>query len=278
MPRNHSGKRARPEGRIGRNTQIFNQHFGGRDSLPGMKWFGLSALMLLGALSAQERPAFEAASIHANTSSDIGQSFFDLSGAGRLIARNMDVWDLVRLAFGLRDSQVAGGPAWIKSEGFDIQATASATGTVVARPHALQMLQTLLEDRFHLRWHNEMREMVVYALRIAAGGPKLAPAKEGRSGKMQMGDLSVPSMTMESLCQILEHETRRLVIDQTQLKGSYAITLQWARDAANGTSEPDISRPSLFTAVQEQLGLRLESVRLPVKVFVIDEVQRPGEN
>jgi uncharacterized protein (TIGR03435 family) len=243
-----------------------------------MKRFGLSALMLLSTLWAQEKPAFEAASIHANTSSEIGQSFFNVSGAGRLVARNMDVWDLVRLSFGLRDSQMAGGPAWIKSEGFDIQATASKTGTIVARPRALQMLQTLLEDRFHLRWHNDMREMAVYALRVASGGPKLARAKEGQSGRMQMGDLSVPNMTMESLCQILEHETRRLVIDQTQLKDSYAITLQWARDAASGTPEPDISRPSLFTAVQEQLGLRLESVRLPVKMFVIDEVQRPGEN
>ena len=243
-----------------------------------MKWFGLSALMLLSTLWAQEKPAFEAASIHANTSSEIGQSFFDLSGTGRLTARNMDVWDLVRLAFGLRDSQMAGGPAWIKSEGFDIQATASATGTVVARPHALQMLQTLLEDRFHLRWHNETREMAVYALRVATGGPKLSPAKEDQSRRMEMGDLSVPSMTMESLCQILEHETRRLVIDQTQLKGSYEIKLLWARDAARGTSEPDSSRPSLFTAVHEQLGLRLESARLAVKVLVIDEVQRPGEN
>jgi len=243
-----------------------------------MKWFRLSALILLSTLWAQEKAAFEAASIHANSSSEIGQSFFDVSAAGRLIARNMDVWDLVRLAFGLRDSQMAGGPAWIKSEGFDIQATASATGTGVARPRALQMLQTLLEDRFHLRWHYQMREMAVYALRIAPGGPKLALAKEGRSGRMQMGDLSVPSMTMESLCQILEHETRRLVIDQTELKDSYAIKVQWARDAAKGTSEPDTSRPSLFTAVQEQLGLQLESARLAVKVFVIDEVQRPGEN
>jgi uncharacterized protein (TIGR03435 family) len=243
-----------------------------------MKWFGPSALMLLSTLWAQERPAFEAASIHANTSSEIGQSFFDLSGSGRLIARNMVVWDLVRLAFGLRDSQMAGGPAWIKSEGFDIQATASAVGNVVSRPRALQMLKTLLEDRFHLRGHDEVREMAVYALRVATGGPKLAPAKEGPSGRMQLGDLSVPSMTMESLCQILEHETRRLVIDQTQLRDSYAIQLQWARDAAKGTSEPDTSRPSLFTAVQEQLGLRLESARLAVKVFVIDEAQRPGEN
>jgi uncharacterized protein (TIGR03435 family) len=243
-----------------------------------MKRLGLSLLLLLSTLWAREKPAFEAASIHTNNSSEVGQSFFDLSGAGRLIARNMDVWDLVRLAFGVRDSQMAGGPAWIKSDGFDIQATASATGTVVARPRALQMLQTLLEDRFHLRWHNEMREMTVYALRVATGGPKLGPAKEGQSRKVQMGDLSVPSTTMESLCQILEHETRRLVIDQTQLKDSYAIKLQWARDAAKGTPEPDTSRPSLFTAIQEQLGLRLESARLAVEVFVIDEVQRPGEN
>jgi uncharacterized protein (TIGR03435 family) len=242
-----------------------------------MKWFGLSALMLLSTLWAQEKPAFEAASIHANTSSEIGQSFFDVSGAGRLIARNMDVWNLVRLAFGLRDSQMAGGPAWLKSQGFDIQATASPTGTVVARPRALLMLQTLLEDRFHLRWRNQMREMAVYALRVAPGGSKLGPAKLGQPGRMQMGDLSVPSMTMESLCQILEHETKRLVIDQTQLKDSYAIELHWGRDA-KGAPEPDTSRPSLFTAVQEQLGLRLESARLAVKVFVIDEVQRPAEN
>jgi uncharacterized protein (TIGR03435 family) len=243
-----------------------------------MKWLGLSALLLLSTLWAQEKPAFEVASIHGNNSSEIGQSFFDLSGAGRLTTRNMDVWDLVRLAFGVRDSQMSGGPAWIKSDGFDIQATASATGTVVARPRALQMLQTLLEDRFHLRWHNEMREMTVYALRVASGGPKLSPAKEGQAGRVQMGDLSVPSMTIESLCQILEHETKRLVIDQTQLKDSYAIKLQWARDVGNGPPEPDTSRPSLFTAVQGQLGLRLESTRLAVEVFVIDEVLRPGEN
>src|SRR5215831_7131941 len=182
-----------------------------------MKWLGLSALILLSTLWAQEKPAFEAASIHANTSSEIGQSFFDISGAGRLTSRNMDVWDLVRLAFGLRDSQMAGGPAWIKSDGFDIQATPP---TGVARPLAMQMLRTLLEDRFHLRWHHEMREMAVYALRVATGGPKLAPAKQDQSGRLQLGDLSVPSMRVESLCQILEHETRRLVIDQNQLKDS----------------------------------------------------------
>ena len=221
-----------------------------------MKWLGIPGLMLLSTLWAQERPAFEVASIHANKSSEAGQAFFDLNGAGRLTARNMVIWDLIRHAFGLRDTQMVGGPAWIKSEGFDIQARASANGAAVERPSALQMLQMLLEDRFHLRWHHEMREMTVYALRVAPGGPKLAHATEGRPGRVGMGNLNVPSMTMATLCQILEHETRRLVVDQTGLKDSYAIELQWARDVAGGTPEPDTSRPSLFTAVQQQLGLR----------------------
>jgi uncharacterized protein (TIGR03435 family) len=234
-----------------------------------MKRLGLSSLLLLSTLWLQERPAFEAASIRANTSSEIGQSFFEVGRGGRLTARNMVVWDLIRLAFGSRDSLMTGGPAWLKSEGYDIQATAPGTGTVVDRPRALEMLQTLLEDRFHLRWHHETRQMAVYALRVATGGHKLAPAKEGASARTQMGDLSIPSITMGSLCQILEHETKRLVIDETQLNDSYAIQLQWARDSARSASEPDTSRPSLFIAVREQLGLRLEPARLPVQVFVV---------
>ena len=233
--------------------------------------------MLLSALPAQEKPAFEVASIHANVSSEIGQSFFELNGVGRLTARNAVVWDLIRQAFGLRDSQMAGGPAWIKSDGFDIQAKASTNATGVERPRMLQMLQTLLEDRFHLRWHHEMREMTVYALRVAPGGHKLDPATEGPRS-MRTGSVSAPSLTPESLCQILEHETRRLVVDQTGLKDSYAIELQWARDIAGGTPDLDTSRPSLFTAVKEQLGLRLDPAKLPVQVFVIDEARRPDEN
>src|ERR1044071_9410474 len=197
------------------------KRFAGSDSLNGMKWFGTPVLMLLSTLCAQEKLVFEAASIHANHSSEAGQSFFDLNDAGRLTARNVVLWDLIRQAFGLRDSQMAGGPPWIKSDGFDIQTTASANATAVERPRALQMLQALLEERFRLRWHEEMRVVTVYALRVAPRGPKLAPAKEWKPGTVRMGNLSAPSMTLASLCQILEHETRRLVVDQTGLKDSY---------------------------------------------------------
>jgi uncharacterized protein (TIGR03435 family) len=226
------------------------------------------------ALFAQERPAFEAASIHASALAD-DQTYFEINSSGRLTVRAMDVWDLIGRAFGTRDNEMAGGPAWIKSDGFDIQATPAA-GATVERSRAVQMLQTLLEERFHLRWHPEMREMPVYALRVTPGGPKLGPAKEGQSARMEPGSLRAPSMTLGTLCNILEHETRRLVVDQTGLNGPYAIELQWARDVAGGA--PDISRPSIFTAVRDQLGLRLESDKAPVKVMVIDDVQRPGQN
>jgi uncharacterized protein (TIGR03435 family) len=217
---------------------------------------------------AQENPGFEAASIRASSLPD-NQTYFEINDSGRLIVRAMDVWDLVARAFGMRDSLMSDGPSWIKSDGFDIQATPRAP---VARERALEMLKTLLEDRFHLRWHQEMREMTVYALRVVPGGPKLAPAKEGQPA-VQPGNIHVPSMTMGTLCNILEHETRRLVVDQTGLTGSYAIELRWSRDTGI-----DTSLASLFTAMREQLGLRLESEKLPMKVLVIDDAQRPSAN
>jgi uncharacterized protein (TIGR03435 family) len=114
--------------------------------------------------------------------------------------------------------------------------------------------------------------MSAYALKVDTGGSKLAPAKEGQA-RMQIGNLHAPSMTLDSLCQILEFDAGRPVVDQTGLTGPYAIDLRWAR----GT-DADTTLPSLFTAVREQLGLRLESAKLPVKVFVIDDAQRPSGN
>lgn len=87
-------------------------------------------------------------------------------------------------------------------------------------------------------------DAISFALRVAQSGPKLALAKEGQPGRVEIGNLSAPSMTLATLCQILEHETRRLVVDQTELRDSFVIELQWARDAAGGTAEPDTSRPS----------------------------------
>jgi uncharacterized protein (TIGR03435 family) len=238
------------------------------------KWAG-AGLLFTAVLWAQEKPAFEVASVRAHSSVD-GRFSIDVTDSGRLTARNMTVWNLIRQAYGWRDLEMTGGPAWIKTDGFDVVAQAGQEPSV-ERSRVLAMLQVLLEDRFRFRWHGQVRETAGYALRVAAAGPKLPPAKDGRD-RLQMGNLAAPRMSLESLCQILEFELAKPVVDRTGLSGTYAIELQWARENSSGAQEPDTSRPSLFTAVQEQLGLRLESAKLPVKVFVIDDVQRPSEN
>lgn len=221
------------------------------------------------ALCVQDRPEFEAASIHASAVRD-GSLSFTIADGGRLTVRNMTVSDLLGQAYEWRGNQIVGGPSWIRSDRFDIQAVPAAP---VARAVALEMLKTLLEDRFHVNWHPDTREMPAYALRVDGGGSKLTAAHDGQA-VMQMGNLRAPRMTLESLCQILEFEVGRPVVNQTGLTGPYAIELRYAR----GTEVADTSLPSVFTAVREQLGLRLESAKLPLKVFVIDDARRPSGN
>lgn len=233
-----------------------------------MRWIVCLAVAVC-ALWGQDRPAFEAASIHASAPGD-GSFGFHVADGGRLTVRNMTVWNLLREAYGWRDNQIVGGPAWLRSDGFNIEAAPNAP---VERDRAIEMLKTLLADRFHVRWHPDTREMSAYALKVDAGGAKLPPPGEGQA-RMQMGSLRAPSLPMESLCQILEFEVGRPVVNQTGLTGPYAIELHYARDAAVA----DTSLPSVFTAVREQLGLRLDSAKLPVKVFVIDDAQHPSEN
>ena len=236
----------------------------------------LAACLLFGTIvSAQEKPAFEVASIRAHSPDD-GAFSFDLKESGRLTVRNMTVWNLIRQAYRVRDSQMEGGPPWIKTAGFDIVAQ-PPQAVPAERARVMEMLQSLLHERFHLRWHEDVRATSGYALRVAPGGSKLAPAKDGQS-RLRKGDISAPSMTFESLCQILEFDLGKPVVDQTGLTGSYGIELRWDPVNPSTPQEPDTTRPSLFTALREQLGLRLDSAKVPVKILVIDEAQQPTEN
>jgi hypothetical protein len=148
--------------------------------------FALTAVLSF----AQERPAFEVASIEPNLDGS-GSFSSDIAPSGRVTFRNVSVWNLIRFAYSLRDLQMSGGPAWPKGRGFDIKAQPAPGATPVPREQTLQMLQTLLEDRFHLKWHSESREGLVYSLTVARGGPKLPPAREGR-GRTMFGDLDAP--------------------------------------------------------------------------------------
>ena len=239
----------------------------------------MAALMLAQTPGSEKRAEFEVASIRPTATGD-GSFTYDFPPGGRFSGRNLTVQNLLRIAYGLQNYQISGGPGWIASAGFDIQARAAAGAGELSREQVLQMVQALLADRFHLATHRETRQLPVYALVIGKTGPRLegagssaAPAKE----QLKMGQLITQKMSMTMLANILASDLKRPVRDETGLKGEFAFTLEWAQ----GLGESDAgqsSRPSLFTAVQEQLGLILEAAKGPIEVLVIDRVERPPEN
>jgi len=225
---------------------------------------------------AQNKPAFEVASVKPNPGGEERGFSVDFAPSGRFTARNMSLWILIRTAYKTRDLEMSGGPTWIKTRGFDVQAQPAGT---VSRDQALLMLQTLLEDRFQLKWHRESREGQAYALEVADRGPKLPPPGEAANRTLAMGDLDAPNITMDSLSQLLEFVLDRPVVNQTHLSGPFAVKLQWQSEHARAANGGDnASRPSLVTAVQEQLGLKLTSTKLPIEFFVIDSAELPSEN
>lgn len=224
-----------------------------------------------------------------------------LSNAGgrRLSAVGLTVKALVGTAYRVRDFQIFGGPSWANSDRFDIEAKAEAVTDMTPERMPL-LLQSLLADRFQLKIHTETRELPVYDLVIGKNGPKLRavpdpePPVPGtpelpplRPGAFQwrMGDMSGSTVPFDRFVGALSILLGRPITDKTGLTGFFEIKLQWAPDVGQGDgplqplpSPVDPSGPSLFTAIQEQLGLRLESTKGPVEVIVIDSVQKPSEN
>ena len=226
------------------------------------------------------KPSFEVASVRRNHTGQMTGFSEDISPGGRFTARNLTVWNLIRFAYHLRDSQMTGGPAWLKTQGFDIEAQPAAGGGAVPQAQVREMMQGLLAERFKLAAHRETRPMPAYELKVAAGGPRLQPSSPDKprgQTRSMLGDLIVEKMRMTSLANILEFDLERPVIDRTGLAGEYDFKLEWARESAR--SVPDqAGKPSIFTALQEQLGLRLESARSPVEVMVIENATQPSEN
>ena len=189
---------------------------------------------------------------------------------------------------------IVGGPAWLRTERFEVQAVlpdaappTSVEAFLNGQAPALEaMLRAMLADRFKLVLHREMRDAPVYALVTARGGARVTAAKADeptfyrlnrqRDANGQMVDhLVVSKANMTYVGIMLGIVTRRPVVDRTGMTGEYSFDLAFApQDAPAG----DTSAPSLFTALQEQLGLRLEDSRAPVETLVIDRIERPSEN
>jgi uncharacterized protein (TIGR03435 family) len=223
------------------------------------------------------------------------------AGNGQAGAKNSTLKSLISLAYKVQEFQIVGGPGWIGSERFDVE---GRTEDKTADPDRLRlMLRSLLEDRFQLKLHMETREAPIYALVVAKGGLKIklsadqtspeinGPSKPGAGpnrgavrfgpGTM-MGNAANFSLFVRFLSQRLD----RPIVDRTGLSGRYDFLLQWAPEIGEARVDPagnpvpvgDTTGPSIFSAIQEQLGLRLESTKGPVEVLVIDRAEMPDEN
>jgi uncharacterized protein (TIGR03435 family) len=200
---------------------------------------------------------------------------------------------LLRMAFGAQADQIIGAPAWVDTERFDI--TAKVAPGVVFNPMTMlqPMLRHLIEDRFRLKLHRETRELKVYRLvrlRDDRLGPKLiaAPANscsapdqqdaasliaagKGCSAGPVPGGISVHGMPIATRASLIAPSVERVIVDATGLTGNWDLELAFVNQVQDANGDA----PSLFTALEEQLGLRLESGRAPVEVIVIDRLERP---
>jgi uncharacterized protein (TIGR03435 family) len=197
--------------------------------------------------------------------------------------QNMTLISVFLSAFGLKsEDQIVGLPGWVSSDNFDIQAkmdveTASAFKQMRPEEHERQwhsFLREVLENRFGLKFHIEKQERPVYNLVVAKQGLKIKESSSDAKGSSYSGPdrFSASKCQMSSLVFSLTGALDRVVIDKTGLTGRYDIDLTWSPD-----SEPN-SGPSIFTALQEQLGLKLEPAKAPVDMIVIDHIERPSEN
>ena len=200
--------------------------------------------------------------------------------------QNMAIYSLLMSAFPIRSGdQIVGWPAWASSDRFDVLAkmdteTSDAFHTLSKNDggeHWRLLMRQILEDRFAMKAHIEKRELPVYELVIAKHGPKLKESVPGESGAtgMSPGKLSAHAYPVSGLAMSLSGTVGRVIIDKTGLTGQYDIELTWAWRDDPGSGE---TGPSIFTALQEQLGLKLEPAKAPVDVVVIDHIERPSEN
>jgi uncharacterized protein (TIGR03435 family) len=258
--------------------------------------------LIVASLSAQPanpdapKPRFEVATVRLNKSGGTGAAL-DLRPGGRLVGTNQMVRNLIRIAFNLQPHQIIGGPAWIDADRFDIAAKSAdadldAKGMMSPEQFTLR-LQALLEERFNMKTHWETRQVPAYAMVLAG---KLGPTLKAHTGNCDRESNGIvpppgsptshcvtvanrtPSsatvlgtgITMDTLARNLSNAAGRTVVDRTGLSGIYDVELAFTPEPS-----PETPGPSLFTAVQEQLGLRLEAERAPIRVLVIDAVERP---
>jgi uncharacterized protein (TIGR03435 family) len=235
---------------------------------------------------------FEVASLKSSPPGGRGGGIRPSPGGERYLATGIPLQLLMMVAYRVKADQITGGPSWTLTDRWDMNAKAERPSTV---EELHTMLENLLADRFQLRFHREFKELPVYALTVDKGGQKLTPHEAQSAGdpwidqsidqvvSVKMKATSVPmDYFVWRLGQVLD----RPVIDLTKLKGGYDFNLAYTRDLPPGLTEGamlngapiDTSGPTIFQALRQQLGLRLDAQKGPVEVLVIDHVEKPTEN
>lgn len=238
----------------------------------------VALMVTVGALSqdATSLPRFEVASIKLNTSNDTG-SRNDFSGAS-VVFRNYVLGSILQFAFHV-DRLDLEAPDWLYGERFDI--TAKVPDEKASLDERRKMLQALLIDRFGLVFHRETKMRAGFALVAAKNGPKIRPLpdvavhrNDNRPGKMQL-----QRTTIGDFASNLSGVLRQPVIDETRMEGRYDVVLTYAPERGPDVAPADGEGTSIFTAIEEQLGLKLEPRKLPADIFVVDRCQKmPTEN
>lgn len=232
-----------------------------------------AALLICGIVYGQaaDAPRFEVASVKPSSADPRSGDSGVATGHGRVTARNVTLKRCIIGAYGLGPNLILGGPDWLDSDRFEIVAKSERAED--GDKELMAMLRTLLAERFKLSVHREIKTMPALVLEVAKNGPKLEKAVDGPATTNNgRGLIDAKNITMSRFAEVLSRQTDLPVVDRTGLPGAFNLKLEWARDSAKTDG------PSIFAALQEQLGLRLESRKIPIEILVIDHAERPSEN
>ena len=242
-------------------------------------------------MDANASPTFEVATIKPSKPDEPGKAF--LVQGRRFKTINVTLSEMISFAYGVHAKQVIGAPAWAATDKFDIDAQPDGEGA----PSDKQwkgMLQKLIVERFKFTFHRDNRELSVYVLSVAKTGPKLTKSEGDPNGlpglffRGRLGDLHVTNANMGDFTGLMQEAVLdRPVLNQTGLSGRFDFNLDWTPDDSqfngmgakippptDGANPP----PALYTAIQEQIGLKLDAAKAPAEVLVIDHVEKPSEN
>ncbi len=241
-------------------------------------------------MAANADPSFEVATIKPAKPDEKGQGF--LVRGGQFSTFNTTLLNLIEFAYDLQTNQVVDATGWMSTDKYDIVAKPDAPGAPSDKQWK-SMLRKLLADRFQLKFHQDNKEMAAYVLTVAKNGPKLTKSDGDPNGLPglffhQLGQLYVQNATMDDFTQLMQAVVLdRPVVNQTGIKNRWNFILKWTPDDSQfggmGMKVPPPSNaadapPPLFTAIQEQIGLKLEARKAPVDVIVIDHVEKPSAN